>query len=59
VALEYTYLLTTQLETQREYFEGELALLNKQKNAQLEQLQKKVEDAGKEKAIVVSYHNIP
>ena len=54
VALEYTYLLTTQLETQREYFEGEMAVLTKQKNVQIEQLQKQLSERDKEREALVS-----
>lgn len=45
--------MTTQLETQREFFEGEMAVLSKQKNEQIEQLQKKLNERNRERDTLV------
>jgi len=53
VALEYTYLLTTQLETQREYFEQEMTVISKQKAEEIEQIQKKLHESNRERDTLV------
>jgi len=49
LALEYTHLLTTQLETQREYFEGEMKHIQKENGIRIKDLEGRLKNTLEEK----------